>query len=107
MADRLVRLTLVTLVDVMHVECSPKLTIANVDDDLRFESTDGFPFRVVFEGPPFGTLPAVEISDGNPRPLRTEGRFFFKCFLTPPGGMEVGWFSGEDPESGGDVDVRP
>ncbi|MGZ5450394.1 MAG: hypothetical protein ACXW4P_19330 [Thermoanaerobaculia bacterium] len=90
-----------------HVLCDPKLTIANVEDTLLFvpEPPD-LPFHILF-GDPFSANPLHDIEASSPRTLTTEGRFFFKCFATRADGRQVGWFFGENPESGGDVDVRP
>lgn len=97
----------ITLFENEHARCTPKQVNASVDDTIRFTTAGAAPFRVVFDGSPFSSVPAVEITDATDRRLRTSGRFFFKCFVTRPDGLEVGWFFGEDPESGGDVDVRP
>jgi hypothetical protein len=94
----------------VHVRCTPKQVDAFVGDTIRFTTGDTLPFRVVFDGSPFSIVPAIEITDSIDRQLRTSGRFFFKCFVTrliDGEEVEVGWFFGEDPESGGDVDVRP
>lgn len=96
------------LTDDNHVSCSPKHVDLFVDDAIRYVSDPpGRPFRVVFDGSPFSEEPALEITDQNPRALEVAGHFFWKCFMTRDDGIEVGWFSGEEPESGGDGDVRP
>src|SRR5438874_4579440 len=82
---------------------------ARVGDTLRFDTIPpGLPFRVEIPGSPFTKDPLLVIKDRKPRVLAAEGRFFWKCFLRRASDKKfVGWFWGENPESGGDVDVRP
>jgi hypothetical protein len=98
-----------TLTDDLHAVPSVKVTFARVGDTLRYDTNPpGLPFRVEIPGSPFEKEPLLVINDRNPRVLQAQGRFFWKCFLERPRDKKfVGWFSGERPESGGDVDVRP
>jgi hypothetical protein len=82
---------------------------AQVGDTLRFDTNPpGCPFRVEIAGSPFTKKQVLVIKDRRPRKLTVEGRFFWKCFLRRDSDKQfVGWFWGENPESGGDVDVRP
>jgi hypothetical protein len=106
MADHTIFLTLT--VD-HHVVPSSRKTIAKVGDTLQFDThPEGLPFRVAIPGSPFTKGPVLVIEDRKPRVLAAEGRFFWMCFMQRPHDKKfVGWFSGENPESGGDVDVRP
>jgi hypothetical protein len=105
MADQTIT---IRLTDNIHALCFPRHVDLFVDDTIRYVSDPpDRPLRVVFDGSPFSNVPALEITDQNSRPLQVAGHFFWKCFLTREDGLEVGWFSGEDPESGGDGDVRP
>lgn len=98
-----------TLTDDIHAVPSENTTIAHVGDTLRYDTNPpDLPFRVKIPGSPFTKAPLLVITDRNPRVLAAEGRFFWMCFLQRPRDKKfVGWFSGETPESGGDVDVRP
>lgn len=98
-----------TLTDDIHAVPSLSKTIARVGDTLRFETNPpGLPLQVEIPGSPFTKEPVLVIKDRNPRVLVAEGRFFWKCSLRRPSDKKfVGWFSGEKPESGGEVDVRP
>jgi len=98
-----------TLTDDIHAVPSRKMTIAHVGDTIRYDTTPpDLRFRVEFPGSPFREVPVRVIEDREPHELVAEGRFFWKCFLRHPDNNKlVGWFSGENPESGGDVDVRP
>lgn len=98
-----------TLTDDVHAVPSLHKTIARVGDTLRYDtSPPGLQFRIEFPGSPFTDVPVRVIEDREPRELVAQGRFFWKCFLRNPDNNKlVGWFSGEIPESGGDVDVRP
>jgi hypothetical protein len=100
---------MLTLTDDIHAKPSVQKTIAHVGDTIRYDTTPpNLPFRVEFPGSPFRDVPVRVIEDREPRVLAAEGRFFWKCFLQRPRDKKfVGWFSGENPESGGDVDVRP
>ena len=106
MADHKIVLT---LKNDIHAVPSVNVTIANVGDTLRYDTNPpGLPFRVEIPGSPFTEKPVLVIKDRRARVLKAEGRFFWKCFMQRPRDQEfVGWFSGEKPESGGDVDVRP
>lgn len=100
----------ITLVDNVHALCFPvaKQVEMFVGDTIRFvPDPPNLAFRVQFDGAPFSKVPALVIKDQNPHTLLTPGHYFFKCFLTREDGVEVGWFFGEDPESGGDPDVKP
>jgi|GEM_PF-4161433 len=99
-----------TLENEIHASPSLKNTLAaQVGDTLRFDTIPpGVPFRVEIPGSPFTRKPLLVIKDRRPRVLATEGRFFWKCFMRRASDKKfVGWFWGENPESGGDVDVRP
>ena len=87
--------------------CIP--TAVSPDPNLQFDTNPpGLPFRVEIPGSPFTKKPVLVIKDRKPRVLAAEGRFFWKCFLRRASDKKfVGWFWGENPESGGDVDVRP
>lgn len=106
MADHKIELR---LTDDIHAVPSSNTTIAHVGDTLRYDTIPpGLRFRVEMTGSPFTKVPARVITDRKPRVLEVEGRFFWKCFVQRPSDKKyVGWFSGEKPESGGDVDVRP
>ena len=106
MADHKIVLT---LTGDIHAVPSSHTTIAQVGDTLQYDTNPpGLPFRVEIPGSPFTTVPVLVIEDREPRELVAEGRFFWKCFLQRPRDKKfVGWVSGEIPESGGDVDVRP
>lgn len=99
----------ITLTDNIHAVPTPQKSIAHVGDTLRYETDPpGIPFIVEVPGSPFTDAPVLVIGDREPRPLVQEGRFFWRCFLRRPSDNQlVGWFYGEEPESGGDVDVRP
>ena len=104
MADHTI---VITLTDGNHAVPKPEKSIVRVGDTLRYDTDPpGLPFIVEVPGSPFMDAPVLIIDDREPRPLVQEGRFFWKCFLKLPTGL-VGWVSGETPESGGDVDVRP
>ena len=81
----------------------PPEGVLNIGDTVAYSSPDG-KVRVVFDGPngsPFGSsLPDV-VHDSQIRQLQKNGHFSCKCFI------EVGWKQGENPESGGDHDVKP
>lgn len=100
---------MLTLTDEIHAKPSVEKTIARVGDTIRYDTTPpNLSFRVEFPGSPFTNVPVRVIEDRNPYELVAEGRFFWKCFLRRPDDDKlVGWFFGEVPESGGDVDVRP
>ena len=106
MADHKIVLT---LKDDIHAVPSCTPWIAHVGDTLQYETDPlGLPFRVEIPGSPFTTEPVLVIEDREPRVLAAEGRFFWKCFVQRPRDKKfVGWVSGVNPESGGDVDVRP
>lgn len=98
----------IRLTENIHALCFPaaKDVPLFVGDSIQFvPDPANLPFRIVFDTP-FST-PAFEITDQKPRTLQVPGRFFFKCFMTRGDGVEVGWHPGEDPESGGDPDVKP
>ncbi len=100
----------IRLTDNIHALCSPIAKQVNlfVGDTIQFvPDPPNLPFRIEFDGSPFSDVPALVIKDQAPRTLLVPGHFFFKCFLTREDGVEVGWHPGEDPESGGDPDVRP
>jgi len=106
MADHKIVLT---LTDDMHTVPSSSHTIAHVGDTLRFDTNPpNLPFRVEIPGGSlFEKVPSLVINDRRPRVLAAEGKFFWKCFVQRPSDKKfVGW-SGEDPQAGGDVDVRP
>lgn len=90
-----------------HALLVPRPVFLTVGDTVQYETDPpGLPFRVVFELP-FGAGP-VQITSRAPQPVTARGMFFAKCFITPPGGAEVGWSVNEPPpESGGEHDVRP
>ncbi len=97
----------IRLTDNEHALCFPRHVDLFVGDTIEYVSDPpGRPFRVVFDGP-FSTTPLIEIKDEKPRTLRNPGHFFWKCFMDNDEGVEVGWRFGEDPESGGDGDVKP
>ena len=105
MADHTI---VITLTDNIHAVPVPNKLTVSIGDTLRYDTDpQGLPFRVEIVGSPFTKVPARVIKDREPRVLAAEGRFFWKCFMQHPDGGFVGWFSGEEPESGGDVDVRP
>jgi hypothetical protein len=106
MAEHKIVLTLTG--DIHAVPSSHETIIAQVGDTLRYDTNPpGLPFRVEIPDP-FKKVPLLVIEDRKPRVLEAEGRFFWKCFMQRPRDKKfVGWFSGEKPESGGDVDVRP
>jgi len=106
MADHKIVLT---LTNDIHAVPSSQTTFAKVGDTLQYDtSPPDLGFRVEFPGSPFTNVPVRVIEDREPRKLIAEGRFFWKCFLRRPDDNKlVGWVSGEIPESGGDVDVRP
>ena len=104
-ANQIIR---IVLTDEVHALCFPKHVDLFVGDTVQFVPVpENLGFRVEIDGSPFSDKPALVITDQNPRTLQTPGHFFWKCFLTREDGVEVGWFFGEDPESGGDPDVRP
>jgi plastocyanin len=63
---------------------------------FRIEFDDGSLFRVE-PGP-------ATITDSVVLTLIKEGKYNCKCFVTPPGGQEIGW-SSHVPQSGGVHDV--
>jgi hypothetical protein len=86
------------------VPALPPADDMRVHDTVSYSSPDG-KARVVFDsGSPFGNFTSDTIYDSEVRTLRNSGTFPCKCFITP---HEVGWFAGEQPESGGDHDVKP
>jgi hypothetical protein len=105
MADHTI---VITLIDNIHAVPVPSKSMVYVGDRLRYDTDPpNLPFRVEVPDSPFTEVPALVIEDRNPRLLVTEGKFSWRCFLQRPDGEFVGWSPGEDPESGGDVDVRP
>lgn len=100
----------ITLTDNIHAVSVvvPSTSTVRVGDTLRYDTCPpNLRFRVEVPGSPFTEGPTLVIEDRDPRLLVTAGRFFWQCSLQRPDGKFVGWSSGEDPESGGDVDVRP
>ncbi|PYQ26613.1 MAG: hypothetical protein DMF56_23670 [Acidobacteria bacterium] len=97
-------------INLIHGAAVPDMAGADelrVDDTVKYFSPDG-KVRVVFEGiGPFGTAVSETVLDGERRTLKTAGKFFCRCFITPTGSTtEIGW-SPATPESGGDHDVKP
>lgn len=82
--------------------------LMEVGDTVRYFSKDGAA-RVEFtDASPFGNDAPDSVPGGETRTLTVGGIFFCKCFVTPPGNkLEIGWFEGEEPQSGGDHDVKP
>ena len=84
----------------------PKTIAMNVGDTVIYKPaipTDQF--EVVFDGSPFSPHPFI-IRDSKPLTLLTAGKTFCKCFIIRKGDR-FGWFPDEQPESGGDHDVKP
>lgn len=106
MADHTI---VITLTDGIHAVPNPANLVVHVGDTLRYDTDPpSIPFRVEVPGSPFTDAPLLVIDDREPRPLLQYGKFYWKCFLRRPTDEQlVGWFAGEEPESGGDVDVRP
>lgn len=76
----------------------------SIADTVSYFSPSGS-FRIEFpDGSLFGEPGPVVIADSRVLTLAKDGRFDSRCFVTPPGGTEVGW-SERNPESGGPHDV--
>jgi hypothetical protein len=94
----------INLKDGHAVPALPSAGVMQVYDTVSYSSPDG-KVRVVFDaGSPFGNSPLDVVYDSEVRTLQKVGTFRCKCFITP---NEVGWRPNEDPESGGDHDVKP
>ena len=75
----------------------------HIGDTIEYFSPDG-QVRVVFDGEagsPFGNALPDVVFGSQIRTLQKAGTFSCKCFI------EVGWFPGETPQSGGDHEVKP
>lgn len=84
-----------------------KLPPMRVGQTVQYVGHDRWAFRVEFPPPagsPYGN--ETSISDSNVRTLEKAGKFQCRCFITPPGGQEVGW-SSWNPDAGGEHDVKP
>jgi hypothetical protein len=81
----------------------------NFGDTLQYFCKDGS-VRVLFDTSPFSDVPG-EVIHGEIRKIKkvaAERRFFGKCFVTPKGeAKEIGWSKNKNPDSGGDVVVKP
>lgn len=84
-----------------------------VGKTVRYSSPDGT-VRVTFDrnGSPFldaSGQPKTQVANLEILELQVASDpgadFQCKCFITPPSGPTIGWFPGEDPESGGDHHV--
>jgi hypothetical protein len=85
----------------------PATMIVDQGDTVQFFSNDGVA-RVEFEISPFSDVADDVINDRIRRQVIKRGAFFAKCFVTPTGEKnEIGWSEFEEPQSGGEVIIKP
>jgi len=108
MPHHIVKVTLTGPPD-RHVLPVPEVNV-NSGHTLQYVCDEGT-VRVLFDTSPFSDFPGEVIHDHEIRMIKkveTEKRFFGKCFVTPTGeAKEIGWSKIKNPQSGGDVVVKP
>ena len=101
----------ITLTDAPDRHVLPVAKVfVNSRDTLQYVCKQGS-VRVLFDTSPFSDFPGEVIHDGEIRKIKVvkaETVFFGKCFVTPTGeAKEIGWSKKKNPDSGGDVVVKP
>jgi len=98
---------IVQLVDGTHAvpDIPPSMSVGQT---VRYSSPAGTVSITFDQGSPFQTSSGEDITvipDSTILLLQKAGDFFCRCFITLPSGQTVGWFAGENPQSGGDHHV--
>jgi len=75
-----------------------------VGDTVRYTSPEG---KARVEFPAGSPYDVREVKDSESHTIRNGGKYTFNCFVTPAGSTEeVGW-GADDPDAGGEHDVKP
>ena len=86
----------------------PRNQTLTLGDTVRYVTDPPNRALVTFGASPFSDKPRLTIQDSEPLKVLRRGRGHFrsKCFIVTPEGKKIGWAE-NNPESGGEHDVRP